>query len=119
VAIALYVHDQIIRPYIGDFLVVLLLYCFMRSILNLRVLSAALSVLLFSYLIEILQHLNLLQHLGLEHSRLARTLLGISFSWTDMAMYTAGFITVLIVENVLYKARKRHPTRLASPTESA
>ena len=28
--IALYVHDRIIRPYIGDMLVVVLVYCFVR-----------------------------------------------------------------------------------------
>ena len=31
VLIALYVRDSIIRPYVGDFLVVIMLYCFVRA----------------------------------------------------------------------------------------
>ena len=31
VLIALYLHDALIRPYGGDFLVVILLYCFVKS----------------------------------------------------------------------------------------
>ena len=28
--IALYVHDRVVRPYVGDMLVVLVVYCFVR-----------------------------------------------------------------------------------------
>ncbi|WP_426060197.1 DUF2809 domain-containing protein [Hymenobacter sp. B1770] len=104
--IALYVHDRIVRPYVGDFLVVLLLYCFVKSFFAIRFLPAALLVLLLSYLVEGLQYFNLLHHLGFQHSRLARTLLGSSFSWADMAIYTAGFVAVLVVENVSLKSKK-------------
>ncbi|SFP71373.1 Protein of unknown function [Hymenobacter arizonensis] len=115
VIIALYVHDQIIRPYVGDFLVVLLLYCLVRGIFSIRVLPAALLVLLFSYLVEGLQYFNLLQHLGLQHSRLARTVLGISFSWADMAIYTAGFFSILAVESLLLKTSKHQRPSIAAP----
>ena len=32
--IALYVHDTVIRPYVGDMLVVVLVYCFVRILLT-------------------------------------------------------------------------------------
>ncbi|MFT5385169.1 MAG: hypothetical protein ACI81W_002574, partial [Saprospiraceae bacterium] len=31
VGIAVFIQDRIIRPYIGDLLVVILIYCFIRS----------------------------------------------------------------------------------------
>lgn len=55
--IAIYVHDQFIRPYLGDVLVVILIYCFVRSFLkNTCRPDAFVGVLLFSYFIELLQY---------------------------------------------------------------
>lgn len=79
VLIALYMHDRIVRPYVGDLLVVILIYCFCKSFLSLPVLPLAVGVLLFSYTIEVLQYFNLVAMLGLERSKLARIVLGSSF----------------------------------------
>ncbi|MCW5910752.1 MAG: DUF2809 domain-containing protein [Cyclobacteriaceae bacterium] len=35
VLIALFVHDSFIRPYVGDVLVVILIYCFVKSFIDL------------------------------------------------------------------------------------
>ena len=51
VLIALYLNDGFIRPYFGDFLVVMLIYCFVKSIANLPVIKTAVGVLLFSYFV--------------------------------------------------------------------
>ena len=99
VLIALFVDDEIIRPYVGDVLVVILLYCFSRSFLDLPVITTAILVLLFSYLIETLQYFNVVRRLGLEHSRLANTVIGNYFTWVDILAYTLGFLVVLVVEN--------------------
>ena len=98
VLIAMYAHDPIIRPYVGDFLVVILLYCLLKTFLNIPVVPAALIVLLFSYTIEILQYFDLVHRLGLGHSRLATIIIGSSFEWIDLAAYTAGIATVIIIE---------------------
>lgn len=98
VLIALFVRDNFIRPYFGDVLVVLLLYCFAKSFLLLPVWPLALGVLLFSFMIEFFQYINMLEMLGLEQSTLARTVLGTSFAWKDIFAYTAGFVSILIVE---------------------
>lgn len=99
VFIALYVHDTIIRPYIGDVLVVILIYCFVKSFLKLPVLPAAVFVLLFSFGVEFLQYLNIVEKLGLQNSKIARTVIGTSFAWIDLVCYIAGIIIVLIAEN--------------------
>ena len=96
--IALFVHDKIIRPYGGDFLVVILLYCVIKSVSNWEVINTAAAVLLFSYIIEILQYFNLVKFLGLENSGLAHTVLGTSFSWADMLAYTLGIVFIIVIE---------------------
>ena len=101
VLIALFVHDTIIRPYIGDILVVILIYCFVKAFFKIPVFITAVSVLLFAYGIETLQYFSIVEKLGLENSTLATTVMGNSFSWIDMLAYTAGFALVLLVEKIM------------------
>lgn len=98
VFIAICLHDAIIRPYGGDFLVVILIYCFVKSFLNTPVKATALAVLLFSYLIEILQYFHIVDLLGLGKSTIARVVIGTSFAWTDLLAYTLGILLVLLIE---------------------
>lgn len=99
VLIALFVHDQFIRPYVGDFLVVILIYCFVKSFLNTPVVPTAIAVLLFAYLVELLQYFHIVEVLGLQHSRAARIIIGSSFEWQDILAYTLGILAVVLVEN--------------------
>lgn len=101
VLIALFVHDDFIRPYVGDVLVVILMYCFFKSFLVLPVFPVALSVLAFAFLIETLQGFNMVEKLGLEASKLATVVLGNSFSWVDILCYLAGIGFVLIIDVLL------------------
>ncbi|RYZ26092.1 MAG: DUF2809 domain-containing protein [Chitinophagaceae bacterium] len=105
ILIALYVNDKFVRPYVGDFLVVILLYCFARSILNWSVVFTCLAVLIFSFCVEIAQYFQLVKLLKLENNKLARTVIGSSFEWTDLLAYTLGIVLVLLVEKHLVKNR--------------
>lgn len=98
VLIALFLHDSFVRPYVGDFLVVILIYCFVKNFLNISVIKLAIATLLFAYLVEMLQHFQLVNYLGLQNSQLAKTILGSSFEWSDMLAYTLGIILVVLVE---------------------
>lgn len=106
--IALYVHDTIIRPYIGDLLVVILLYCFVKSFADLPVFPTAISVLLFSFLIEISQYFKIIELLGLQNSALARVVMGTSFAWIDLMAYIGGIAIVLFVEKLLSGKLKKN-----------
>lgn len=106
--IALYVHDQIIRPYFGDFLVVILIYCFIKSFLDSANLVTAIGVLIFSFLLEISQYFNIVNLLGLGHSNLARTVIGTSFEWIDLIAYTLGIVFVIYIENQVSKKMKQN-----------
>lgn len=106
VLIAKYLHDRIVRPYIGDLLVVILIYCFVRAFLNTPVLKTALAVLAFAFLIETLQYLRIVELLGLQHSRMARIIIGTAFEWSDLLAYTVGIGIVLLVERLVSTQRK-------------
>lgn len=103
ILIALFIHDEIIRPHIGDLLVVILIYCFLKSFLDIPVLFTAIATLLFSYTIEILQYFNIVEKLGLQNSKPARIIIGTSFSWIDILSYTIGIIIVIVIEKLFNK----------------
>lgn len=105
VLIALFVNDRFIRPYLGDVLVVILIYCFLRSFLKLPILTVAISVLVFSFAIEFLQYLNIVEKLGLEKSKIARTVIGTSSSWLDLLTYIVGIAIVIVVEKYWFKKK--------------
>jgi hypothetical protein len=101
IIIAVFIHDTIIRPYIGDLLVVILIYCFIRSFLNTPVLPTAIGVLLFSFVIETAQYFNIVHVLGLQEYRWAKIIIGSSFAWGDIACYISGIVLVVFIEKVL------------------
>lgn len=96
--IAKYVHDAIIRPYIGDVLVVILIYCVVKAFSNVSTIKAAIGVMLFSFVVEFLQYVKIINWLGLQNNKLATIIIGTSFSWVDILCYTTGIIVVMAVE---------------------
>jgi len=98
--IGIYMRDAFIRPYGGDFLVVILVYCLIRNFSDISVRKTALGVLVFAYIVEISQYFHLVSLLGLQHSHLALLILGSSFSFKDILCYTLGILLVLIIEKV-------------------
>ena len=98
VFIALYLHDGFIRPYVGDYLVVILIYYAVRTFIKISPVKLAIGVLLFSYVIEVLQFFNIVDRLGLSNNKLAKTVIGYGFEWIDLLAYTLGVVTVLIME---------------------
>ncbi len=98
VLIAMYVKDKIIRPYVGDVLVVIMIYCFIRTYFNASVMKVSMFVLAFAFTIEFFQYARLLNLLGWQHNKLARIVLGTKFEWIDVAAYVVGITIVIVVE---------------------
>ncbi len=90
--IALYVHDDFIRPYIGDLLVVIVIYCFVRIWIPEGRRLLPLYIFLFATAVEVLQYFDLVTILGLEHNRFFRILLGSVFDLKDILCYGVGCI---------------------------
>jgi hypothetical protein len=104
ILIALFVTDNFIRPYVGDFLVVILLYCFIRSFSATPVFFTCSVVLVLSFSIEIAQYFQLVRLLQLDNNKLATTIIGSSFEWIDLVAYTLGIIFVLLAESNITRA---------------
>jgi len=105
VLIALFLNDNFIRPYFGDVLVVILIYCFIKTFLNCSYWVVALFVLLFSFTVETLQYYKIIETLGLQNNKIARTVIGTSFSWKDIACYLAGILIIIIIERTRLKQK--------------
>lgn len=98
ICIAMLLNDKFIRPYVGGFLVVILLYCLVKTFLNIGIVWACIGVLGFAYLIESLQYAHVLKWFGWEDVKLLNIVLGHSFDWADMAAYTLGVIAIYWIE---------------------
>lgn len=103
ILIARYVNDAIVRPYVGDMLVVVLIYCFVKAFWDLPVLPVAVGVLAFAFVVEALQYFKVVELLRLQDSPLACTVIGTSFSWVDVLCYVLGIGVVLCFEWVFPK----------------
>lgn len=95
VSIALWVQDRFIRPYLGDFLVVILLYTFVMSWVKANPYAVAIGVLFFAFAIEMAQYYDLITFLGWQHVRLAVVVLGSSFAVEDLVAYVLGVAFVM------------------------
>lgn len=90
VLIALYVHDSFIRPYIGDVLVVIVIYTFIRIFIPERYRLLPLWVFLFAVGVEMLQFVHIVELLGLKDNRFFSLLVGSVFDIKDIICYAAG-----------------------------
>jgi hypothetical protein len=98
ITIAVFVRDQFIRPFFGDFLAIILVYCGLR-IFKQNILKTALMSLFIAYFIEILQYFKFIEITGLIKYKVLAILIGNSFSWLDILAYSLGFVFILLIEN--------------------
>ncbi|MFN5729384.1 MAG: DUF2809 domain-containing protein [Pseudanabaena sp.] len=96
VFIALFINDQFIRPFVGDVLVVILIYGFVKSFWKVRANVAALCVCGFAFAIEGLQYLNLVDILGLRQNKILATIIGTNFDWKHILAYALGTAIILV-----------------------
>lgn len=101
--IATYFKSGFIRHTLGDFLVVILIYCFFRSFTKLSVKLTCLITLAIAFIVEIIQLTPFLKWLNLDTNQWARVIFGTHFSITDLFAYTLGILLVLITEIKLCK----------------
>lgn len=92
VVIACYVHDRFIRPYVGDVLVVVVVYCFVRIWVPQGVRLLPLYVFLFAAGVEVLQYFHLVDLLGAGNNTFLRVVLGSVFDVKDILCYGIGCV---------------------------
>lgn len=102
VAIALFIHDQFIRPYLGDYLVIFLLYYFTASFVKTKPTYIIIGILLFSYFIEMLQYLNIVDYFQIKN-KILRIVIGNTFSYEDLIIYTLAGISLYLIKSRCHK----------------
>lgn len=103
ILIGIYVHDNFIRPYVGDILVVILLYFFVRIFILRGIRLMPLYIFAFATMTEILQYFKLVDLLGLGNNTFFRVLLGSVFDIKDIACYAIGGLLLMGYEKLILK----------------
>ena len=98
IIIALYVHDDFIRPYVGDVLVVIVIYTFIRIIVPEKCRLLPLYIFIFATGVELLQLANIVEILGVEDNRFFMILIGSVFDIKDIVCYAVGCVILCIYE---------------------
>ena len=102
--IAVFIHDNFIRPYLGDVLVVVLIYCFIKAFVRNETKLLPLYIFIFALLVEVGQYYNLAALLGLSDYRIARIIIGATFDIKDIACYMVGCVGLFLFKR-LYERR--------------
>lgn len=89
-------HQFFIRAYLGDVIVVVLLYTFVKSFFIIDNTKLILGIFAFSCLIEFAQFFNIAEKLGFKPGSLMYIVIGNSFSWIDILCYGAGCLMLYI-----------------------
>ncbi len=104
VCIALFVHDSFVRPYIGDVLAVVTVYCGARIVFPQRFRWLSAAVLALAVCVELVQLTELSSLFG-EGSFMS-ILLGSTFDVHDLLCYAIGGMICAICDILIFIRRK-------------
>jgi len=105
--IAVFIHDNFIRPYLGDVLVVVLIYCFIKTFVRNETKLLPLYIFIFAVLVELGQYFDLATLLGLSDYKIARVIIGSTFDMKDIACYLVGCVGLFLFEMIKRRAYNR------------
>ena len=101
ILIGVYVRDAFVRPYVGDVLVVVLIYCAVRVIFPTGIKLLPLYVFAFSCGVELLQLVDVVNLLGIPRGSLLAILIGSTFSVADLVCYAVGCTLAALLTKLL------------------
>ena len=104
VLIALYVHDDFVRPYVGDMIVTVVVWAFARIIFPDKFRLMSLYVMIFATLVEVGQYFNYVDLLGITNPILV-TMMGTSFAWADIACYAVGCVVAAVGDFIIFRKK--------------
>jgi len=97
ILIALFIHDKIIRPYIGDVLVIICIYLLLKTIFDDKVKHLSIYIFIFAVEVELMQYFNIMQYLSNGNDTL-KIALGTTFDIKDIVCYFVGYVIIVICE---------------------
>lgn len=101
-----FAHTGFIRPFLGDYLVVILLYHLLKSARDIPPLKLAVGVFVFACMVETAQYFQLADLLGFPRGSIMSILIGTNFSWADILMYLLGCVTSYGLARFLFSDAK-------------
>lgn len=99
------VRDAFVRPYLGDMLVVILIWALVRIFIPRKAVWLSGAIFVFALAVELTQLIPLVDLLGVEN-RLIRVLMGNSFAFGDLIAYAAGCAVTLCADCMEFRKRK-------------
>ncbi|MBT8256609.1 MAG: DUF2809 domain-containing protein, partial [Bacteroidia bacterium] len=102
ITIAVFVFHPFVRGFIGDVLVIPLLYSLVRIITKLSVKRSVLLVLIVAFGIEFLQLFSLADQFGITN-KVVQVVLGNTFDLLDLVAYCLGAAIIFVVERSFAK----------------
>ncbi|WP_276963448.1 DUF2809 domain-containing protein [Chryseobacterium sp.] len=86
-----------VRAYLGDVIVVILLYTFVKSFAKVNNQKLILGILIFSFAVEFGQYFHIAEKLGFRAGSLMYIVIGNSFSWIDNLCYAVGCLILYLI----------------------
>jgi DNA integrity scanning protein DisA with diadenylate cyclase activity len=108
VLIERFVHNNFVRLFLGDVLVVVLLYAACRTILKSSSIKIVFGAVLFAFLIEFAQYLQLSEKLNLAPHSIGQIILGSTFDPLDLLAYFLGGGASYLLSSWLENAPNTH-----------
>jgi len=99
--VAFFEGNLLIRGFIGDVIVIILLYTFIKSFKDVNTKKLSIFVFFLSWFIEISQYFKFIEFIGLSNYRMARVVLGTTFDSKDLIAYTIGVIVIYLFDSNL------------------
>ncbi|UEC22274.1 DUF2809 domain-containing protein [Clostridium septicum] len=84
------------RPYIGDILIIILMYTFIRSFIKKKIKYLPIYLFLFATFVEIMQLFNIVERFGLQNNKVFSIIIGSTFDIKDILCYLVGSIILII-----------------------
>lgn len=95
--VILFSKQPFIRGFVGDVVIVMLLFCFFKIFKNFDSLRLSIGVTLFAYFIEFTQYIKIIPLLGLKENYFTKIVFGSVFDPMDLLAYTIGGIAIYLL----------------------
>ena len=101
--VVLFSSNGFIRGFLGDTVIVILLYSLMQSIKDFDSLLLSVGITLFAYTIEITQYFKIIPLLGFQENFFTRIVFGSVFDPLDLIAYTIGGLLAYFLDKNMIK----------------
>lgn len=105
--IAIFVKGGFIRHNLGDILVVIVIYFFIKIFWQKKHIWLALEIFLFAVLVEVAQYFRMVEILGVEDNTFLRVLIGSVFDIKDIVSYGIGCAFIGVCEWIIYRKKSQ------------